>query len=137
MAISGRVAIKKEKKEAEIRREDGRNGRMRGESMIVDAKNAFWLLSAGRRHNSRGDTIKNATPPGGRRGERERERIFARGIGREEGGEAIRKNLEVDSNRIIPRVFTLVMSSSLYRISSTRIKLRDLNDNRLISYYFA
>lgn len=69
--------------------------------------------------------------------EKERERIFARGIGREEGGEAIRKNLEVDSNRIIPRVFTLVMSSSLYRISSTRIKLRDLNDNRLISYYFA
>lgn len=101
--------------------------------MIVDAKNAFWLLSAGRRHNSRGDTIKNVTPPGGRRGKR----IFARGIGREEDGEAIRKNLEVDSNRIIPRVFTLVMSSSLYRISSTRIKLRDLNDNRLISYYFA
>lgn len=51
--------------------------------------------------------------------------------------EAIRKNLEVDSNRIILRVFTLVMSSSLYRISSTRIKRRDLNDNRLISYYFA
>lgn len=87
-------------------------------------KNAFWLLSAGRRHNSRGDIIKNATPP--RRRERERERA------------AIRKNLEVDSNRIIPRVFTfLVTSSSLYRISSTRIKLRDLNDNRLISYYFA
>lgn len=78
LAISGRVAIKKEKKEAEARREDGRNGRMRGESMIVDAKNAFWLLSAGRRHNSRGDTIKNATPPGGRKGERERENFRER-----------------------------------------------------------
>ena len=61
----GRVAIKKKKKRGksgekkkkkrrklvERRREDGRGGRMRGESML---KNAFWLLSAGRRHNSRG-----------------------------------------------------------------------------------
>lgn len=119
---------KKRWKLVEKRREDGRGGRMRGESMIIDAKNAFWLLSAGRRHNSRGDIIKNATPP--RRREREIETSPARA--------AIRKNLEVDSNRIIPRVFTfLVTSSSLYRISSTRIKPRDLNDNRLISYYFA
>lgn len=69
--------------------------------------------------------------------ERKRENFRERHRPRGEAGEAIRKNLVVDSNRIIPRVFTLVTSSSFYRISSTRIKLRDLNDNRLISYYFA